>query len=125
MTVFCFSLSHTSALVISVACVASGEGDAVGLEAAGVEMDDESSDVRSDEPTAAIAADLKSQLPRVLDLKVGAVELLQQLLLSLIALQQYVPKSQVCMFHAGTGVCPSKSLFTAGSLVCCSRIVRD
>jgi hypothetical protein len=125
MTVFCFSLSHTSALVMSVACVSSGEGDAVELEADGVEMDDESSDETTDEPTAAIAAALKSQLPRVLDLKVGAVELLQQLLLSLIALQQYVPKSQVCMFQAGTGLCPSKSLFTAGSSVCRSSFVSD
>lgn len=122
MTVFCFSRSQTSTLVTSVACVSFGEGDAVELEADRVELDDESSDETSDGPTAAIAAALKSQLPRVLDLKVGAVELLQQLLLSLIALQQYVPKSQVCMFHAGTGLWPSKSLCTAGSSACHSFV---
>lgn len=52
----------------------------------------------------------------------GAVELLQQFRRSLIALQQYVPKSHVCIFHADTAFNPSKSLLTVVALARCSSI---
>lgn len=51
--------------------------------------------------------------PIEVDVTLGAVELLQQFRRSLLALQQYVPKSHVWMFHAGTGLRPSNSFFTA------------
>lgn len=55
----------------------------------------------------------------------GAVELLQQLRRSLIALQQYVPKSHVCMFHADTALSPSKPLFSTVTLIGCSSTTRE